>query len=445
MTRARVVRFLVRSRSSPLALLVLASLGIGAAGCSHTSGPSEATGEARSTLTRDLSPSVPAADQTALEDGNASFAFSAFAALFDVDGNLAMSPYSLSSALAMTYAGARGSTASEIATALDFTLPQARLHPAFDWLDLQLASRANVVESSPSSNPRPFALHIANSIWENPQSDFEEPFLDTLAVDYGAGVELADLAGNPAGATTAINAWTSQETNGRITALLPPGAVDSNTTLVSVDALYFDAGWVQPFDKSQTAPGVFTRTDGTTVQATMMSEAVTLPYASGSGYQVVELAYEGGMVAMDFVLPTAGTEAAFEAGLTSQAFTSIVGALQPTLVGLSLPKLNMQGASSSVAAMLEKLGVHAAFTSAADFTGMTHVGSIYIKNVFHEAFVAVDEDGTEAAAATGVVFEDGGIVMTEAQMNVDHPFFFTIRDLPTGTILFMGWVADPTM
>jgi serpin B len=437
---------LVRSKLLPLAFLVLASPpGMLLSGCSRTSGPGEATGEARSSLTRDLSPSVAAADQTALEEGNASFALSAFAALFDVNGNLALSPYSLSSALAMTYAGARGSTASEIATALDFTLPQARLHPAFDWLDLQLASRANVVESSPSSNPRPFALHIANSIWENPQSDFEEPFLDTLAVDYGAGVELTDLADNPAGATAAINAWTSQETNGRIANLLPPGAVDSNTMLVLVDALYFDAGWVQPFDKSQTGPGAFTRTDGTTVQATMMSEAVTLPYASGSGYQVVELSYEGGMVAMDIVLPTAGTEVVFEAGLTSQVFTSVIASLQPTAVGLSLPKLNMQAASSSVAAMLEKLGVQTAFTPLADFTGMTSQGGIFIKNVFHEAFVVVDEDGTEAAAATSVVFEDGSVNVMEAEMNVDHPFFFAIRDLPTGTILFMGWVADPTM
>ncbi len=438
---------LVRSRHAPLALVIPLAAGI-ALGCSHTTGSNERPTEARSSLTRDLSPDVADADQTALEDGNASFAFAAFAALFDGNSNLSLSPYSLSSALAMTYAGARGSTASEIATALNFTLPQARLHQGFDWLDLQLASRANSGATAASSQPstaRPFALHIANSIWANPKTDFQQPFLDTLAVDYGAGVHLVDFAGDAEGAIGAINAWTSQETNGRIPDLLPPIAVDSSTVLILADAIYFDAGWAQPFSKSQTAPATFTRTDGTTVHATTMSEAVTLPYVAGATYQAVELTYEGGMVAMDIVLPTPGKEAAFEAGLTPQAFALITGDLQPTIVGLDLPKFSLHGASSSVAGMLRKRGVHAAFTDgAANFTGIAAEGGIFIKDVFHQVFVAVDEDGTEAAAATEVVFEDSAVVETQAQMNVDHPFFFVIRDLPTGTILFMGWVVDPT-
>ncbi len=386
---------------------------------------------------------MTAAEQTALEEGNASFAFAAFGALYDAGSNLALSPYSLSSALAMTYAGAQGATASEIATALDFTLPQAQLHPAFDWLDLQLASRASA--GLATSQSRPFALHIANSIWARPRSNFQRAFLDTLAVDYGAGVQLVDLAGDPDGATIAINAWVSRETEGRIPDLLPPAAIDPLTVLVLADAIYFDAGWAQPFSKSQSAPGTFTRADGTPVHATTMSEAVTLPYAAGAGYQAVELAYEGGTVAMDILLPTAGSEASFAAGLTPQSFASITGAMQPTVVGLDVPKFSLHGASSSVAAMLEKLGVHTAFTGAADFTGIQAGGGIFIKDVFHQAFVAVDEDGTEAAAATAVVFDDASVIETQAQMNVDHPFLFAIRDLPTGTILFMGWVADPTM
>ena len=411
-------------------------------GCSHTSS-SESTSEARSSLTRDLSPDVSTADQMALEDGNASFAFAAFATLFDGKSNLALSPYSLSSALAMTYAGARGSTASEIATALGFTLPQATLHPAFDWLDLQLASRAEMGAAA-SQSSRPFALHIANSIWANPQSDFQPPFLDTLAVDYGAGVHLVDFAGDVEGATNAINAWTSQQTNGRIPDVLPPTAIDPLTVLVLADAIYFDAGWAQPFSRSQTAPGTFTRADGTTAHATTMAQGTTLPYAAGAGYQAVELTYEGGLVAMDIVLPTAGTEAAFEASLTPQTFASITGGLQPTLVALDLPKFSLHGASSSVAGMLQTLGVHAAFSGDADFTGIRANGGISIKNVFHQVFVAVDEDGTEAAAATAVVFDDAAAIEPQALMNVDHPFLFVIRDLPTGTILFMGWIADPT-
>jgi serpin B len=270
-------------------------------------------------------------------------------------------------------------------------------------------------------------------------------FLDTLAVDYGAGVELVDFGADPAGATRAINAWVSDHTSGRILNLLPPDAVDTLTSLVLANALYFDAAWTQPFDKNATGPGTFTRLDGSTVRATMMSEAVTLPYAAGSGYQIVELTYEGGLVAMDIVLPSTGTDATFEAGLSAATFASLAGGLRPETVALSVPRFRLAGASVSVAQVLAQLGIHTAFDpGSADFSGITAAAMLYIKNVFHQAFIAVDEDGTEAAAASAVVFEDAGIVPNQVSMVVDHPFFFAIRDLPTGTILFMGRIADPT-
>jgi serpin B len=420
-------------------LLAVAMTNASALGCSSAA---DRTSEARSNLSRDLSPGVSSLDQGALEGGNAAFAFDSYGVLRGSPGNLVFSPYSLSTALAMSYAGARGRTADEIANALHFTLPASRLHPAFDWLDLQLASRA---DQPLSATGRPFALKIANSLWDKTGDHVEKPFLDTLAVNYGAGLKLVNFGADPAGATAAINGWTGEQTNGRILNLLPPGAVDTLTHLVLVDALYFDAAWMQPFDRNQTRPGTFTRLDGSTLQATMMWQASTRPYASGPGYQAVELTYEGGLVALDIVLPMAGTETSFETGLNAQMFASLVGNLQPTTLSLTMPKFHVAGASVSVAAMLAQLGIHAAFDPGlADFTGIVAAGGIFIKDVFHKAFVAVDEDGTEAAAASAVIFEDAGIALNQVELVLNHPFFFAIRDLPTGTILFMGRINDPS-
>jgi serpin B len=424
---------------------IVACSGGGPGSGSSTTPPPATVTEARSSQPRDSSPNVSSADQAALETGNLDFAFAMYGALRgSSSSNLFFAPYSMSGAVAMTYAGAQGQTASEIATAMGFSLPPARLHPAFDWLDLQLASRASATDG-PSSTP--FTLHVTNSVWGDKTLTFQQPFLDTLSVDYGAGVEVVDFGHDPEGARVAIDKWVSDQTSGRVPQILPPGSVDNTTLFALVDAIYFHADWASPFDNGATSAQPFTRSNGTTEQVSTMAQTTTFSYASGDGWQLVELPYVGNQVAMDIVLPAKGSESSLEASLTASKFQSMVGGLQPTLVELSLPKLHLAGASFSIKQQLEALGIQTAFGDGADFTPMTLAG-VHLTDAFHQAFLAVDEKGTEAAGATAIVGGDGGIAVgpqpTPVPFVVDHPFFLTIRDLPTGTVLFAGQIDDPS-
>ena len=432
----------MRERTSSVALAIsIVSGAVAALGCSSASGGSEPAGVARSNLARNENPDVTGANQAALEDGNASFAFDFFGQVRAGTGNVVFSPCSLSSALAMSYAGARGNTATELASALHFALPQDSLHPAFDWLDLQLASRAHAAQGGGSA----FELRVASSAWVRSKASIEPAYLDTLAVNYGAGVELTDFT-NLEASRQAVNDWASAATDGRIVGLVPAGGVDPNTVFMLVNAIAFDAHWAQPFQARDTANGAFVRFDGSTAQASMMSQTATFPYASGDGYQAIELAYEGSQVAMDVFLPAAGTAPAFEAGLTASQFASIVSGLQPMSVFLSLPKVRLPGASVELASAFEHLGARDAFIrGTADFSGITGNLDLFIARIFHQAFLAVDENGTQAAAATAVVFDDASVALNQTAMNVNRAFFFAIRDVPTKTILFMGRIADPTL
>jgi serine protease inhibitor len=417
-------------------------------GCSGGASASRAsTSVEKSALARNTAPNVPSAEQSALEAANESFAFQVYGALgASPSANLVLSPYSLSSALGMTYAGARTATADQMAQALDFiqldpstATSQAEVPPAFDWLDLQLASRAG---GAVGDAAMPFALHVANSVWGQKGDSFEEPFLDTLATDYGAGIELANFSGDPDGSRQMINAWASDETDGKIAELIPAGGIDMSTQMVLVNAVYFDAQWNSTFPPGETSPGTFTRLDGSTVQPSMMQQASTFAYASSAGFQLVEMPYQGQEVAMDVVLPAAGTS---PATVTAAVFNSLVGALQTQVVAVTMPKFQTDGGSIDVAGTLSQLGMSDAFNqSTADFSGISTSDMLYIGHVFHQAFVEVDEEGTVAAAATAVGFEDAAAIMPNATVTVDHPFFFVIRDVPTNTILFLGEIVDPT-
>ena len=416
-------------------------------GCSSSSSPSSpTTSEAKSSLSRDMSPNVPAADQQALVTGNNAFAFDVYKSLATSGtGNQFFSPYSISSALAMTYAGANGATATEMSKALHFSLPQAQLHPAFDAVDLSLAA-----DNQPAQNGgKPLTLHVANSLWGYTQENFGKPFLDTLATNYGAGIQLTDFVKDPDGSRVAINGWVSDETNAKITNLIPQGAIDPSTRLVLVDAIYFDGNWATPFDAKSTKPAQFTKNDGSQVSVPMMNSGeVPAAFAKTATYEAVELPYVGN-VSMDIVMPTAGTMSAFEASLTSDAFGAIVSGLQPSEGGqVTLPKFSYNGDTISLKKLLQGLGMSTPFTGAADFTAIAidPNGPLYIEDVLHKAFLSVDEQGTEAAAATAVIIGTGTAapVGPPPSINVNHPFFFTLRDRPTNTILFAGRINDPS-
>jgi serpin B len=402
------------------------------------------------------SPDAAAADQTSLENSNADFALDLYRALIapgsdasaSGTSNVFVSPYSLSTALAMTYVGAQGATATEMASALHFSLSQDRVAPAFGWLEAQIAARG---KAATADRGKPFTLRQANAMWGYGGEHFVPSFVATLASDFCSPLMTADFVDDPEGCRTTINQWTSAQTDGEISQILPAGAIDMSTRLVLVDALYFAASWAGPFLPSATLPAAtFTRLDGTGTQVDMMQQTGTFSYASGTGYQAIELPYDGESAVMDVLLPTAGSEAAFEAGLTEQSLASILSALQPSPVALSLPKFQVAGSSTDLVPILEQLGIEQAFGLGADFSGVAQgPDPLFVAHVFHEADVKVDENGTAASAATAVVFDaDGGVSEASAPpppvpMIVDRSFVVAIRDVPTGTILFLGRIADP--
>ncbi|MBA3542289.1 MAG: serpin family protein [Deltaproteobacteria bacterium] len=390
--------------------------------------------EVRSELPRNTSPDVTPAQLEELVAGNTAFAADLFRQVRREPGNLFMSPHSISIALAMTYAGAGGDTADQMASALHFTLPPAELHAAFDHLDLELASRAQQADSQ----TRPFRLNTANSIWGQTGKPFQAPFLDALAVNYGAGLHVLDFQADPGGSRDTINAWVEQQTADKIVDLLPERAITTDTRLVLTNAIYFSAAWDDPFDAAETQDRPFTTATGP-IQASALHQNAEARYGAGTGFRAAELAYDGQQLGMIVILPD--DLAAFEADLTATRLDEVVASLHTTQLDLTLPKFRFD-APLSLSSVLAALGMTDAFSSAADFSGIDGTRDLAISDVLHKGFVGIDENGTEAAAATAVIIGDTSIP-EPATLVVDRPFLFVIRDNPTGAILFVGRVVDP--
>jgi serpin B len=382
---------------------------------------------------------VSADDIDSLVSGNDEFAFDLYKELSGGDGNLFLSPYSISLALAMTYAGARGETEQQMADALDFTLSQDRLHSAFNALQQELDSRSQQTEVKEDQR---FRLNIVNAIWGQDGYQFLPAYLDTLAQNYGAGLRVLDFASSPEPSRITINDWVSEQTEERIKDLIPAGAIDPLTRLVLTNAIYFNASWQTPFEESATAEGAFTLLDGSQVTAQMMNEQENFLYAQGDGYQAITLPYVGGDLDMLIILPDEGQFEKFQQQLDAQEFESIVQSLSYTEVALSLPKFKFD-AQFSLGDTLKAMGMPLAFSDQADFSGMSEAKDLYISDVVHKAFVSVDESGTEAAAATAVIMKALAMPLEPIKMTLDHPFIFAIRDNPTGSILFLGRVTNP--
>jgi len=435
-----------RSLSLSLGLATLPALAcIGCSGSGSSSSGTQGTIVA-ATVTRDLHPTVASGSASALVSGNTDFALGLYHGLSSgsTTDNLFFSPYSVSLALAMTYAGAQGSTASQMATALSFTLPDAQLNPAFDQLDLAIEANPTTAKGA---NGQPFALKLANSLWGDEKVTFGQPFVNTLAADYGASLRTVDFVNQSTQAEAAINAWVASETNNLIDPLLGPGAVGPSTELVLVNTVYFNAAWASQFQPSETSNGAFTRADGSAVQTPLMSSAsVASTYTKGSNYEAVELPYSGGTTSMVIVLPDAGAYADVEKGLSGSFFATVSSALQPQgEIDLTMPKFKIAGAAVSLVTPLEALGMTDAFNpKKANFDGMIPAGGSFISDIIHKAFVDVDESGTEAAAATAVIVGGASVAETPVIVNVNRTFFFFIRDVSTGTVLFVGRENDPT-
>jgi len=383
-----------------------------------------------------LAPDATAAEMAELVAGNSTFAFDLYQMLRqEGDGNLFYSPVSISLALAMTYAGARGETEEQMAATMHYTLTQERLHPAFNALDTALTSY---------DEADAFQLNIANAIWGQEGYKFLPSFLDTLAENYGAGLRTLDFVEETEAARKTINDWVSDQTEEKIQDLIPEEVLDAAVRLVLTNAIYFNGKWALPFAKKDTHDEPFTLLDGSTVSVPMMSQTKTFKYAEGDGYQVVELPYRDSNMSMLFLLPEAGRFEEIEATLSAESVTAFTEALTPQQVHLFVPKFTFES-EFDLSETLIQMGMPAAFSfgAAADFSGMTGRRDLFISDVLHKAFVAVDEEGTEAAAATAVIMKLGASPEESILMKLDHPFLFLIRDNSSGTILFIGRVLNP--
>jgi serpin B len=394
-----------RALLSVLLLTVLLSV----AGCAE----GEVAGLLQSNKPRETSPDIAAADLTDLVDGSSAFAFDLYQAIKEKEGNLFYSPYSISLALAMTYAGARSATEQQMADTLRFTLDQSKLHPAFNSLDLELASRG---EGAEGKDDEGFRLNVVNAIWGQKDYEFRNEFLDVLAENYDAGlrlldyiIRLLDYINAPEASRVTINDWVSDQTEGRIEDLIPQGVIDGLTRLVLTNAIYFNAAWLNPFNEDITDDGAFYLLGGGEATVPMMMQSDSFGYAEGEGYQAVELPYDGRELSMVILLPDTGEFEGFEGSLNADLVDTITNDLIYKEVALTMPKFEFES-EFSLADTLAAMGMPVAFTGAADFSGMTGNRDLFIAEVLHKAFVA---------------------------------FIFLIRDIETGAILFVGRVVNP--
>jgi serpin B len=387
-------------------------------------------------------PEVSGSDRTDLSDGNGAFAFDLYQQLKTGEGNLFYSPYSISAALAMTYAGAGGTTAERMARALHFDLPQEKLHPAFNWLDSELAKRG---EGAGGKDDEGFRLNVVNAIWGQKDYEFKVAFLDTLAENYSAGLRILDFISEPEKSRITINDWVSEQTEERIQDLIAPGGITPLTRLVLTNAIYFNAAWENQFYEEATTDLPFYLLGGGSVTVPMMRQTESFGYAEGDNYQAVELPYDGRELSMVILLPTEGKFTEFENSLDYRQADRIIGSLKDKRVKLTMPKFEFES-EFSLKQALSALGMAEAFSGGADFSGMTGNNDLFIGDVVHKAFVSVDENGTEAAAATAVIMVTSAPVPRPEEpvtVTVDRPFIFLIRDIETGAILFIGQVMNP--
>ncbi len=424
-------------RNAPLGLLVWLACAL--AGCGLLVGTGVVV---KSPKERDLAPATPRAVLQQVVADNSAFALDLYGKLRTNKGNLFFSPYSISTALAMTYAGARGETEKQMAKTLHFATPQQSLHPAFNSLNLELAKRG---KDASGETVKDYRLDIANALWAQTGKRFQPALLEVLAQNYGAGMRLVDFAGNPEAARASINKWASEQTQGKIRDLVPAGQIDKSVALALTNAVYFKDKWAAPFKKEDTKPGVFNLLDGGKVKTDMMHQTAYCGYASGTDYQAVEISYRRGL-SMVVLLPRPGQFAAFEKSLDTKKVTACIQDLHKETVDLALPGFKCES-RFSLNDTLSAMGMPLAFKGGeADFTGIDGInGLLFISAVLHKAFVSVNEEGTEAAAATAVVAQKLAVPeMATIKFIADRPFIFLIRDGETGTILFVGRVLNPS-
>jgi len=421
----------IRRRLWGLGALVL--VGAIVSGCASQAA---AMAEATSQATRAAGSPDAATQAAAAIDA---FGFDLYKATLTAKDNAVFSPASVVLALSMAQAGAVGETASQMDTVLHSAAGSGGGN-GINSLDQLLAGFSGTFKDA-SGTAQQLTLRIANAPFAQRGLQLQPAYLDTLASKYGAGLRLVDFQNDSAGACNLIDGWVSDQTEGRIPKLLE--GLDPATRLVLVNAIYLKAPWQTPFDEKKTNPEPFTRSDGSQVSVPTMSLNLSEgSYASGSGWQAVDLPYVNGSLVMTIVVPN--DLAAFERSLDAASFAQIIGSLQPTDVDLTLPRFKIE-TKSDLSSTLAGMGMPLAFDpNRADFSGITTQERLYISKVVHQANIAVDEKGTEASAATAVQVTASLVPSKQVTLHVDRPFIFAVRDTNTGAIIFLGRVVDPS-
>ncbi len=375
---------------------------------------------------------VVSPDLAAVVDGNTRFGWTLEERLASTPGNFFFSPFSISAALAMTYAGARGQTATELHDVLDVELDDASFHAAFGDLVRDLSGQKS----------RGYTLNVADGLFVQRGGALDGDTVDLLQQDYAVELTPEDFAEDPEGARESINTWAGNATKHKLADLFPPGSIDDSVSFVIANAIYFQAGWAQAFDPKDTKDAEFRRADGTSVMVPMMSRLGT--YSAGwlDIATVVELPYQDDELSMVLVIPNlqhdvADVESALASGWLETALPKL---RPPDAVVVVIPRFRIDWSAPSLDSTLASLGVPTMLGDQADFSGFADE-KLLVRSLRHVAFVDVKEQGTEAAAATGLDFT---FVSGYVPIVADHPFVFVIRDRLTNSVLFIGRVDDPT-
>ena len=379
------------------------------------------------------------ADQAEAVKGSNAFAIDLYAQLRTQPGNLFFSPESISADFAMAYAGARGQTATEIGKVFHFTLPPERLHPAEGALLKQM-----------NSQHQGYELHVADALWAQKDASFLPAYLKLVQTDYGAGFRPVDFKSSPEAVRATINQWVEQQTNDKIQNLIGSGVLTPATRLVLTNAIYFKGTWLDPFDVDWTDEEEFHLTAKQSIKTPMMNRDGGYLYYNGGTFLELEMPYKGEELAMIILLPNEiDGLPALEKSFTAAAASEWMQKLEPVgKVILTLPRFTMTQ-QFELSSTLSAMGMAQAFSDAADFSGMTGKPDFTISAAIHKAFIDVNEQGTEAAAATAIEMLATAMQRPNNEpppiiFDADHPFLFLIRDKSTGAILFLGRMTNPT-
>jgi serine protease inhibitor len=397
----------------------------------------------------------PAVQDESLVEGSTAFALDLYAQLKGRAGNLFFSPHSISTCLAMTYAGARGETERQMSRVLHFSKDQGRLHAAFGELLRQLEdAKKEIVIPGLSGGKVKYAvepaiqLSIANALWAQEGHPFLPAFLEIATGNYQANVKQANFKTEAAAATGEINRWVAAKTKDKIQNIVPPGSVDELTRLALANAVYFKGAWAEPFEETATTTQSFHLSNTREIDARLMHQTAEFKYTENKDFQAVELPYNGQMLSMVILLPRRIDDCGdLENQLTPALLSSCLAKMKTKKVEVFLPRFELES-SFDLSGTLSKMGMPDAFRwPGADFSGLDGIGGLFISGLFHKAWGEINERGTEAAAVTACLV--AGLCQIDKPpppppvFRADHPFIFLIRDIRSGCLLFAGRLADP--